>query len=153
MIKLGNKIKSTVTGFEGVTTSKSISLSGSEQYNIRPHGLNRDGDSITGIWYDIQEVELIDVGIFNGKINELPHSDIELGDDVEHISGFTGTVVERIEYMNGCLYFGVLPKMGKDGKLPDTEYLPCQYLSVKDSENKKIKPSSTGGASSSAPMM
>jgi hypothetical protein len=54
---------------------------------------------------------------------------INMGDVVrDSISGFEGTVISRIEYINGCVQFAVQPKIDKDGKLPDAQYFDMQRL-------------------------
>ncbi len=153
MIELGNKIKSKISGFEGITTSKSTSLSGSVQFNIRPNGLTKDFEPITGQWYDVQELEKIDDGLSKEYDLQPLETDISLGDTVVHINGFTGVAMELIEYLNGCFYFGVMPKVGDDNKMPSLEYIPVQYLSATKVEKKEVVSDPTGGAPSGAPMM
>ena len=47
---------------------------------------------------------------------------VKLGDEVkDKISGFTGVIVSRHEYLNGCARMTLQPKIDKDGKLPETE--------------------------------
>lgn len=46
------------------------------------------------------------------------------------ISGFTGIATSRIEYLNGCVQYGVRPRVGKDKKQPDIEYFDWQQLEV-----------------------
>lgn len=45
-------------------------------------------------------------------------------------SGVEGIAVTRAEYLNGCVRYGVQPPMGKDGKVPDTEYVDEEQLEV-----------------------
>lgn len=43
---------------------------------------------------------------------------IQLGQKVkDKITGFTGIVIGRAEYLTGCNQFGVQPEVGKDGKV------------------------------------
>ena len=74
--------------------------------------------------------------------------EIQLGDEVRcKITGFKGTVVERTEYINGCVQFGVLPKCGKDvSKMPDAISLDKQSLQIVKKKSKKIKSDDDGGA-------
>lgn len=45
----------------------------------------------------------------------------QLGDRVcDAISGFTGIITGRYEYLNGCIRYGISPTIDKEGKLPDT---------------------------------
>lgn len=44
-----------------------------------------------------------------------------LGDKVrDSVSGFQGVVVAKTMYLNGCTRVGVQPRIGKDGKHPDS---------------------------------
>lgn len=58
------------------------------------------------------------------------HSDIKLGDSVtDQITGLKGIVTAKLEYIHGCIQFGVSPK-SKDDKLPDTLYLDWKRLKI-----------------------
>jgi hypothetical protein len=54
---------------------------------------------------------------------------VKLGDEVKDtVSGFKGTVVSIIEYLNGCVRAGVQGKCGKDGKLREAEWIDVSQL-------------------------
>ena len=56
--------------------------------------------------------------------------DIELGSTVQdRISGLTGVVTARVEYLTGCTQYGITPK-GDGTKRGDTTYLDWQCLQV-----------------------
>lgn len=78
---------------------------------------------------------------------------IRLGNIVRDIvTGFTGTVVSRIEFINGCIQFGVAPKSSKDGKYPDTQYIDYQRLEfLKDGVADKLSTRDAGGPQIDAP--
>lgn len=43
------------------------------------------------------------------------------GDTVrDKVTGFTGIVVARYDYISGCNRYCVQPKVGADGKMPDS---------------------------------
>lgn len=44
------------------------------------------------------------------------------------ITGFEGRATSRIEYITGCVQYGVLPEVGADGKYPNPEYIDEQRL-------------------------
>ncbi|KKK75428.1 hypothetical protein LCGC14_2873810 [marine sediment metagenome] len=81
-------------------------------------------------------------------------NEIELGDTVKcNITGFVGTAVSKIEFINGCVQFGVLPKIIKksrtdrEGLMPEEVSIDSQSLEViKSKEKKKIKKENNGGA-------
>ena len=56
---------------------------------------------------------------------------IELGDAVRcKYSGFKGVAVSRTEFINGCVQFGVLPKVKKDGTIQDDVGIDEEGLEV-----------------------
>jgi len=58
-------------------------------------------------------------------------SKIALGAKVQdQITGFTGRATSRIEYITGCVQYGVLPEVKEDGKYPNVEYIDEQRLEV-----------------------
>lgn len=76
---------------------------------------------------------------------------IKLGFKVRHkITGFEGIVVAKAEYLNGCIQYGIKPKMGKDGKMPDVEYIDFDELEIVD-EGIKKPDDSIGGLMSDRP--
>jgi len=71
---------------------------------------------------------------------------LELGQKVkERITGFSGVVMARVEYLTGCHQYAVGPqKMDKDGTMPGWTYLDDDLLvKVKGKISLKKKP--TGG--------
>lgn len=61
MIKLGDKVKDSVTGFVGVATARAEYMNGCIQYEITPNGLieGKVGDSY---WMDEQRVSKVPKG-------------------------------------------------------------------------------------------
>lgn len=56
---------------------------------------------------------------------------IEFGSKVQDIvSGITGVVTAKIEYITGCIQYGVQPPADKDGKLPDSYWIDEIRLKV-----------------------
>ena len=55
--------------------------------------------------------------------------EIKLGDMVEDtVSGFTGIVTSTVNYLNGCFQYGVTPRVGKDGKMPEVQYIDAAQV-------------------------
>lgn len=63
MIELGQKVRDTVTGFEGIAVSRLEYLNGCVQYLVKPK-VGDDGKLPEGEWIDAQQVEVVDGGIF-----------------------------------------------------------------------------------------
>ena len=73
--------------------------------------------------------------------------EIKLGDKVRcKITGFTGIAVAKTEFLNGCVQWNVLPKAGKDAKMPEDMGIDEQSLEIIPLKKKKIKRRDTGGA-------
>ena len=66
------------------------------------------------------------------------------------VTGFTGIAIGRLEYLNGCVQYGLKPGLDKDGKIQDAAYIDSQQLEVLD-EGITVKPAVTGGPSTDAP--
>ena len=50
----------------------------------------------------------------------------------DKITGFTGIIVAKVEYLNGCTQYCLKPKAGKDGKMPEGEYIDIQQVELID---------------------
>lgn len=75
---------------------------------------------------------------------------IQLGQKVrDKITGFEGTATSKVEYINGCIQFGIKP-ISTDGKMPNTEYIDDQQLEVID-EGVSITQRPTGGERKDTP--
>ncbi len=58
---------------------------------------------------------------------------IELGQKVKHkLTGFTGTAIARIVYLNGCEQILVLPKMSTPKKGDNLEYPNSVYIDIEE---------------------
>ena len=70
-------------------------------------------------------------------------SELKLGITArDTVSDFVGVVISRHEYFNGCVRFGLQPKIDKDGKLPDSQVFEAQQLvlvaATKHNSDKKL---------------
>lgn len=60
-MKLGNKLRDCVTGFEGVAVSRIEYLNGCVQFCLRAP--IKDGKIEDGQWFDVHQLEFVDAGI------------------------------------------------------------------------------------------
>lgn len=44
------------------------------------------------------------------------------------ITGFSGIATSRVEYLTGCIQYGIAPKCTSDGKIQETQYFDEQRL-------------------------
>ena len=77
---------------------------------------------------------------------------INLADKVKDIvTGFTGIVTSRHEYLNGCARLNVQPKINKDGTLPKSATFDEPQLEIKKRGYVKIGPKDIGGPEKEMP--
>lgn len=73
---------------------------------------------------------------------------IQLGQRVrDSVSGFEGIVVCRAEWLNGCVRFSVQPRVDKDGKLPEMQWIDegqCEAMAEPPAENPVAQPRKGG---------
>jgi len=56
-------------------------------------------------------------------------SQIKLGDEVrDAVTGFKGIAVSKVEYLTGCMQYGVSGGVDKEGRPTSTEYFDFQRL-------------------------
>jgi hypothetical protein len=58
-IKLGDKVRDTITGFKGIAIARSIWLTGCDRITIQPEGLNKEGKTFEQLTFDEGTVEVI----------------------------------------------------------------------------------------------
>ena len=69
-----------------------------------------------------------------------------LGDKVKDwVSGCTGVICCRTEWLNGCLRYGLQAAIGKDGKLPDFETVDEGQLVLVSERKAPVEKKPTGG--------
>jgi len=77
---------------------------------------------------------------------------IDLGDKVRcKVDGFEGIATSRVEYLNGCVQYGVRPNVDKDGKRVDVSYIDIEELEVVEPEKNKASKEPNGGYMSDHP--
>lgn len=65
---------------------------------------------------------------------------IELGQKVkDKVTGFIGITTAKIEFLNGCVQFCVVPKRKpKDEKYPESSYIDVEQLDIVNSKPIKL---------------
>ena len=78
--------------------------------------------------------------------------DVVLGKEVkDRVTGFVGIATSWVKYLNGCVQFGVTPKIkAKQNKKPEVEYIDQGQLEI-ISKGINIKKKKTGGFRSDHP--
>lgn len=62
MIKLGDKVRDRISGFEGIATARVEYINGCIQFCIKPKML-KDGKVIDGEYFDVDQIEVIGHGL------------------------------------------------------------------------------------------
>jgi hypothetical protein len=76
----------------------------------------------------------------------------KLGQKVrDAVTGFEGTAIARVEFLNGCVQFAVQGVVGSDGKVPEATYFDHQRLEAVDATPLSLAASNTGGPQRDVP--
>jgi len=76
-----------------------------------------------------------------------------LGDELkDSITGFTGIVMGRTDYLTGCQHYGLMPrKLDKDGKFQEYQWLEESRLSSTGKGLKNYRAPGTSGPEQNPP--
>lgn len=66
MVKLGSKVRDTITGYEGIATARSEFLNGCVSIQITRTEMTKDGDAKAD-WFDEQRVALVEENVFRAQ--------------------------------------------------------------------------------------
>jgi len=70
----------------------------------------------------------------------------KLGDKVrDKISGLEGIITSRIEFLNGCVQYGIQPPVTPDGTMQEVEYIDEEQLEIIKDKKTTVKRDDTGG--------
>ena len=150
---MGSGCKHRMNGFYGYVVAISESLNGTVQCALKSEKLDTNNQPTDDRWWDIAMLEKCDGGDHGVPVEEPAKTGLKLGDEVRHFSGFTGVAIEHVVYMNGCRYFGVMPKTDDPSKMPEIQYIPCQYLEKLDTKPVKTQSDPVGGPPTKAPII
>jgi hypothetical protein len=138
--KLGNTVIDTLTGVKGIAYQYIEMISGTVQLAVQPKlpadtaGLPGAEPVLPGINIDIQLLDVVDEGIADRVIQPGPET-IALGNEVETmIGGQTGVAINRLTFINGCVYYHVqqrpTQKQKDEGTLPEMLFVSSKMLKV-----------------------
>lgn len=142
-IKMGNVVRDILTGYTGSVIQKIEQLSGNIQYAIQRSQNEGETAYPDAMSLDYHTLEVISPG-FADRVQEPITSNIQLGSKVrDKASGLEGIAVEKITYFNGCLRFGVKPKLNNSQLLSsnsEVSYIdPILLEIVDDGINQKLE--------------
>ena len=127
-VKLGSRVKDTITGFVGVAVARSEWMYGCNRIVVESQEL-KDGKTIDGQWFDEQRIETIEEGVL--AVDEPKDCAIELGQIVrDQLTGFEGVATARTVWSSGNVTISVEPKKMKDGKPLSSEAFDVHRLEI-----------------------
>lgn len=135
-IVLGCLAKDAATGFQGIVIQKVEQLSGNIRYALQPQseGGTTYPDAIN---IDEHMLEHVGPGVSDRVTPVTLDVKIPLGSKVRDITtDFEGVATSKLTYMNGCIFYAVLPKVRKEGvlagELPAEVYVEQARLQIID---------------------
>lgn len=108
-IKLGMIVRDPVTGLTGTADAKYEMLSGSVQFKVQPLG---EGAKVEeGYFIDDFLLEVLGEGVSDRLTPADDTVTLRLGEQVQDtVSGVKGIATAKVTYLNGCVYFSMMPK-------------------------------------------
>ena len=70
---------------------------------------------------------------------------------IDVVTGFTGTIVSRVEYLTGCTQYCLKPRIDKEGNPRDGIYFDEQSLEIFEDKPVEVKSTRTGGPQTDYP--
>tara|TARA_B100000749_G_scaffold243770_3_gene205193 strand:+ start:388 stop:885 length:498 start_codon:yes stop_codon:yes gene_type:complete len=148
-IRLGDRVKDKVTGFEGIVTVWCETYTGNQR--IQVEGKATDESSGHYLQLDVQQVEAVEVQVVKPTEENGFSPSYKLGDKVEDmVTGRKGIVVAFNHFLNGCVHAEIGFPPEKDGR--DMQTAPWQQYRLEKTdalklggETKEAKKKSVGG--------
>jgi len=148
-MKLGDKVKDRISGWEGRVTVEIRQFNGTTRFDVA--GSNSNGEPASYM-FDEPQLEVVEPAPRN--ITPTPSGDFELGDRVkEKASGWEGNITAIYLYSNGCVRYEV---QGANKQTGCPEFMAFDEAFLEKVNRKGIKrtekkmertvPARTGGA-------
>lgn len=115
-IQLGQTVRDLISGFTGIAASKVDLMNGNVQFALQPKLLAKatPGEYPDSVNIDFHTLEFVDAGL-SDRVTAPGPTTIQLGDKVrDTVTQLEGIAVNRITFMNGCIYYNVQGVAEKD---------------------------------------
>jgi len=110
-LKLGQQMRDKVSGFAGIATTETEFMTGNVQFSLQPPAGGIFGAAAQS--FDVHQLEYAGVG--TNVVQAPADTGIELGFKVKDIvSGVSGIATQKTTFLNGCIYYAVVPEAAKD---------------------------------------
>jgi hypothetical protein len=67
----------------------------------------------------------------------------------DRVTGFSGTITGRSDFIAGCRQYCITPKVGSDGKILDSHWFDEERIDVDEANSVPVTPTKTGGPTGS----
>lgn len=131
-VELGDRVKDSITGFEGIVTGVFHWITGCDTCQVKPQDLLKEGTSIASESFDVTRLEILKKGVIKIDI-PTPNAttSIECGDKVrDKITPFSGIVTGVFKWLTGSATCQVQPQELKDNKSLEAEVFDAVRLDV-----------------------
>lgn len=115
-IRLGITVRDLISGFTGIIASKVELMNGNVQYAIQPKLTSeaKPGEYPDSVQIDFHTLDYVDDGLAD-RVTAPGATTINLGDKViDTVTNLVGIAVNRVTFMNGCIYYNVQQPAEKD---------------------------------------
>jgi hypothetical protein len=117
-IALGCFARDVVTGFQGIIIQKMEKYNGNVMYALQAEMKDGEDKYPEAMFIDDLMLNFVHEGVMDRVTPVMVESGIVLGDMVEDIAtGFKGIALEKSTFLNGCVFFAVVPKAVKSDLL------------------------------------
>jgi len=142
-MKLGDKVKDSISGFEGIMTGHIRYAHNCDRVLVRPQAM-KDGKPIEGDWFDAPSLRLV----YNDVVPVIAPAPslFGMGDVVaDTVTDLKGTAIGFATYLSGCVRVGIQPAAVKDGKPADEVWLPQTQLKLVKAGKREKEKEKPGG--------
>jgi hypothetical protein len=113
-LQLGQMMRDVISGFEGIAIQKVEKYNGNIMYALQPKAKSGEDGHPDAMVLDELMLDYVHDGVVERVTPVQREYDIVLGDMVEDIAtGFKGIALEKVTFLNGCVFYAVLPKAVK----------------------------------------
>jgi hypothetical protein len=146
IIELGDLVKDSITGYEGIVVSYARYLYTCDRCIIQNTELDGNGKPRELEGFDLPQLQLVKKSVQD--VIPLEEIIVQFNDYVkDKLSDFEGTVFALTSWINGCVRVGIVSsKLKKQEKCPsDDIWLPMKQVIVLNRNEVKVKEKKPGG--------
>lgn len=142
-IKLGDKVKDKITGFEGIVVSHTVFVAGCERIGVQSQELH-EGKPVSVQLFDAPNLNIIEKNVISTP--EFEKNKISMGDRcVDTITKFKGIATSVTQEITGEQRIGITPEAKSDGKPAEGYLFSASHVAKLEKVHEEPKGKKTGG--------